>query len=155
VGEAFIDCVEVFDQSSTYVGNGGQGTVYWYPESGYVASEIVVSAQAKLSKKALDSEYSFCLDFKWLDRREYVLEFHKLDVHMVAIGYVYEFILLAEPDSRPDRRILRQPEFGLRQCQPATTGHCATPTTATGSVPSSGLTGQQPGSRSTTAPKTP
>ncbi|TLU81939.1 MAG: calcium-binding protein [Chlorobium sp.] len=51
------------DQSSTYDGNSGQGTVYWDPESGYCAPEIVVLAQAELSEKVLDTEYSIRQDF--------------------------------------------------------------------------------------------
>ncbi len=52
------------DQSSTYHGDGAQGTVYWDPELGYLAPEIIVSGKADFSNNIEDTEYYLAQTFQ-------------------------------------------------------------------------------------------
>ena len=51
------------DQSSTYDGGSGQGVVYWDPELGYLAPEIIVSGKADFSNKVANTEYDLSQAF--------------------------------------------------------------------------------------------
>jgi len=51
------------DQTSIYYGNDNQGTVYWNPESGYIAPEIIVWGKADFSNKVANTEYDLSQAF--------------------------------------------------------------------------------------------